>query len=154
MPAILVDRLDRPVEEAVGSARGLGDFLAAHRGQLIDLLAELRAVGVEAGQFINELRDATVELGRFLGLQRDEARRLGRRNRLERIGRIELELRRSACSGRSLRSRFGRHCVILSVPLCGAPQGRSTPHQGFELYYRYKTRQFKNVSARDIVTFP
>ena len=59
---VLVDRLDRPVEEAVGRAGGLGDLLAAHGGQLIDLLAEFRAVAVERRQLVDELRDALVEL--------------------------------------------------------------------------------------------
>ena len=54
---VLVDRLDRPVEEAVGRAGGLGDFLAAHRGQLVDLLAEFGAVAVERGQLVDELGD-------------------------------------------------------------------------------------------------
>ena len=60
---VLVDRLDRPVEEAVRGAGGLGDLLAAHRGQLIDLLAELGAVGIERGELVHELPDALVELG-------------------------------------------------------------------------------------------
>ncbi len=54
-PGVLVDGLDRPVEEAVRRAGGLGDLLAAHRGQLIDLLAELGAVGVERRKLVDEL---------------------------------------------------------------------------------------------------
>ena len=91
---VLVDRLDRPVEETVRGARRLGDFLAAHGGQLVDLLAELRAVGIERRKLVDELGDALVELARLLLLQRDEARRLGRRDRLERLRRIELQLGR------------------------------------------------------------
>ena len=81
-PAVLVDCLHRPVEEAVGRAGRLGHLLAAHRRQLIDLLAELGAVGVEPGELIDELGNALVELGRFLGLERDQARRFGWSDRL------------------------------------------------------------------------
>ena len=102
-PGVLVDRLDRPVEEAVRRAGGFGDFLAAHRGQLVDLLAEFRAVGIERGQLIDELADALVELARFLGLERDQPRGLGGRDRLKRLGRVELEL------GLGFGRRFGGH---------------------------------------------
>ena len=80
---ILVDRLDRAVEEAVRRAGGFGDLLAAHRGQLVDLLAEFRAVGVERGELVDELRDALVELARFLGLERNQPGGFGRRDRLQ-----------------------------------------------------------------------
>ena len=103
---VLVDRLDRAVKEAVRSASGLGDLLAAHRGQLIDLLAEFWAVGVEGGQLIDELIDAPVKLAGLLGLERDEAGRLRRRKRIERFGRIELQLRRGLGLGRRVRGHL------------------------------------------------
>ena len=106
---VLVDRLDRPVEEAVGRAGRFGDLLAAHRGQLIDLLAEFGAVGIERGELVDELVDALVELARFLGLERDEAGRFRRRDRVERFGRIELQLRRGLGFGR----RFRGHLIFL-----------------------------------------
>ena len=109
---ILVDRLDRPVEEAVRRARRFGDLLAAHGGQLIDLLAEFGAVGVQRGELVDELGDALVELGRLLGLQRDQPAASAGGDGLQRFGRIELELGR----GRGLRCRFGGHSIILSVP--------------------------------------
>src|SRR6185369_3583108 len=46
-PAVLIDRLDRAVEETVRRPGSLSDLLAAHGRQLVDLLAELGAVGVE-----------------------------------------------------------------------------------------------------------
>ena len=63
---VAVDRLDRPVEEAVRGAGGLGDFLAAHRGQLVDLLAESGLFAVERGQLVDELGDLAVELAGLL----------------------------------------------------------------------------------------
>ncbi len=129
---VLVDRLDRPVEKAVGRARGLGDLLAAHGGQLIDLLAEFGAVGIERGELIDELRNALVELGGFVRLERDEAGGFGRRDRLQRLGRVELELGRGLGGGLG---GFGSHGSFLSLPFCGAAQGRSTarrtPHWSF-----------------------
>ena len=86
---ILVDRLDRAVEETVGRACRLGNLLAAHRGQLIDLLAEFRTIRIQFGEFVDELRDALVELGGFLGFEGNQARRFGRRKGLKRIGRVE-----------------------------------------------------------------
>ena len=62
MPVSLVDRLDRPVEEAVGMAGRLGDLLAAHRRQLVDLLAEIGRVGVERDQLVEERVDLVLEL--------------------------------------------------------------------------------------------
>ncbi len=53
--AVLVDRLDRTVEKAVRRSGRFGDFLAAHGGQLIDLLAELGTVGIKGGKLVHEL---------------------------------------------------------------------------------------------------
>src|SRR5207253_4318898 len=94
-PAVLVDCLDRAVEEPVGGARRFRDFLAPHGGQLIDLFAELGAVRIEFSELVDELRNAVVELARLLGLERDESRRFGSWHGLERVGRLELELRLS-----------------------------------------------------------
>ena len=90
--AVLVDCLDRAIEEAVGGAGRLGDFLAAHRRQLVDLLAELGAVAVEGGKLLDELLDTLVELADFLVLERNQAGGLGRCDRLKRFRRVELEL--------------------------------------------------------------
>ena len=104
---VLVDRLDRPVEEAVRGAGGFGDLLAAHRGQLVDLLAELRAVGIERGELVDELADALVELARLLALERDEAGRLGGSDRLKRFRRVQVQLRLGRGLGRG--RRVGGH---------------------------------------------
>ena len=40
----------------------LGDLLAAHRGQLVDLLAEFGRVGVERDQLVDEGVDLLLEL--------------------------------------------------------------------------------------------
>ena len=86
---ILVDRLDRPVEEAVGGAGRLGDLLAAHRGELIDLLAEFGRIGVERDQLVDEGVDLRLELGLLLLLQRHEARGLLGLDVLERRRRLQ-----------------------------------------------------------------
>ena len=113
-PGIAVDRLHRPVEEAVRRARGLGDFLAAHRGQLVDLLAEIGAIAVERGEFVDELGDLVVELAGLVSLQRHQARGFVHRHRLKRVGRIELDL---GC-GRGVDRCFcaGLDCHIHAFP--------------------------------------
>ena len=115
-PGVLVDRLDRAVEEAVRRSRRLGDFLAAHRRQLIDFLAEFGAVGIETRQLVDELRDLLVELACLFRLQRHQAGRFRRRDRVQRLGRIELQLGR----GFRLSRGFGGHLQILSSPRDGA----------------------------------
>ena len=87
--AILVDRLDRPIEEAVRCARRLGDLLAAHRGQLIDLLAEFGRVGIERDELVDEGIDALFELALLILLQGDQAGGLRGLDVLQRLGRIE-----------------------------------------------------------------
>ncbi len=57
---VAVDRLDRPVEEAVGCPSRFGNLLAAHRRQRVDLLAEFGAVAVKRGQLVHELGDFLV----------------------------------------------------------------------------------------------
>ena len=120
---VLVDRLDRTVEEAVRCARRLGNLLAAHGGELVDLLAEFRAVGVECRQFLDELIDALVELARFFRLQGNEARSLAGRNWVERFRRIELQLRR----GLGLGGRIRGHVKVLVLRLEAAGQGGRLP---------------------------
>ena len=142
-PRVLVDRLDRPVEEAVGCAGRLGDFLAAHRRQLIDLLAEFRAVGVERRQLVDELVDAPVELGRLLGLERDKPGRFRRRDRVQRLGRVELELRR----GRGLGGGFRGHRPSSSLSP-GSHGERLPPRASGLLYYRNNTALFKRRCER------
>ena len=114
-----VDRLDRPVEEAVRGAGGFGDFLAAHRGQLIDLLAEFGAVRVERGKFVDELGDAIVELAGLVALQRHQPGGFGGDDRLERLGRVELQLGRGCGVGRG----FTCHGLSRSLSLLRAGGG-------------------------------
>jgi hypothetical protein len=59
---VLVDRLDRTVEETVRMAGGLGNLLAAHVGQLVDFLARTPGVGVGRDQLVDELVDDGLEL--------------------------------------------------------------------------------------------
>ena len=122
-PRILVDRLDRPVEEAVRCAGRLRNLLAAHGGELIDLLAEFRAVRIERRELVDELIDALVELARFLRLQRNEAGSLRRRDRVERFRRIELQLRRRLGLGGRIRG----HLKVLVLRLEAAGQGGRLP---------------------------
>ena len=141
---VLVDRLHRPVEKAVRGAGGLADLFAPHRGQLVDLLAEFGAVGIEARKLIDELCHALVELGRFLGLERDQAGGFRRHDGLQRFRWIKLQLGRGG--RRSLGSRCGRHQSFLSQPLCGARPEWSTSSGALLLYYRNRT---PSVQARD-----
>ena len=86
-------------------ARRLGDLLAAHIGQLVDLLAEFGAVGVGGDQLVDELVDDRLQLRLHAFLDRHQPGRLGRLDRLQRLGRLELQLglglgghvRRSVC---------------------------------------------------------
>jgi hypothetical protein len=105
---IAVDCLDRAIEEAVRSAGGFRDLLAAHGGELIDLLAEVRAVRIQAGKFVDELRNALVELADLFRLQWNEPGRVGRGDRLKRLGRVKLELG----VGPGLGCRFSRHISL------------------------------------------
>ena len=107
--SVTIDRLDRPVEEAVGRAGGLCDFLAAHRRQLVDLLAEIGAVAVERSQLVDELGDLLVELAGLLAFQRHQAGGLVDGNRLQRFGRVKLELGRGLGFG----CRFAGHDLRL-----------------------------------------
>ena len=140
-PRVLVDRLDRPVEEAVRGSRGLGDLLAPHCGQLVDLLAEFGAVGIERGQLFDELGDALVELAGLLGLERNQSGRFCRGNRLQGIRRIKLEL---GCRC-GLRFRFGRHQSSFHRPCAAVGPRRSTPCAS-SCIIECKTRQFKRES--------
>ena len=117
-----VDRLDRPVEEAIGGARGLGDFLAAHGGQRIDLLAEFGAVRIERGELVDELLDLLLELADLVALQWHQARGLGRGDRLERLGRLQLELGRGRFD--RLRRLVRRHCIDPFRPTVAASRAR------------------------------
>ena len=138
--AVLVDRLDRPVEEAVRGSGRLGDLLAAHRGQLIDLLAEFRAVAVERGQFLDISADLCVELARLLGLQRHQPGGLTRHDRLQRLGWIELQFRRG-CRGR----RVAGHSVTSSRGSRTARvDGANRPRKRHRLYYRCSTADCKD----------
>ena len=102
---IAVDRLDGSVEEAVRCPGRLGNLLAAHRSQLIDLLAEFRAVGIERRELVDEFGDLLVEFADFLILEGNEARRFLHRDRLQRFGRLQLDLGRGG--GRRSRIRLG-----------------------------------------------
>ena len=115
---VAVDRLDRAVEEAVRGAGGFGDFLAAHRGQLVDLLAEFGAVAVERGKLVDELGDLLVELAGLLVLQRNEAGGFLHGDRLQRLGRLQLDLGRGGGRGLGRRVRWP-WSIRPSLPCCG-----------------------------------
>ena len=125
-PGVAVDRLDRAVEESVRSACGLRDLLAAHRGQRIDLFPELGRIAVKRGEFVDELGDLAVEFAGLGVLQWDESGSLMNRDRLERLGRVELDL------GGGRRGGIASH-----VHSCPAAIRHPL------LYYRSKTLSFK-----------
>ena len=84
---ILVHRPHRPIEETVGEPGRRGDFLAPHRGQLVDPLAEFGAVGVLRHQIGDEGIDLLLKLALVLRGNRHQPDRLRRRDRRDRIGR-------------------------------------------------------------------
>src|SRR6185369_3431354 len=92
----------------------LSDLLAAHGRQLVDLLAELGAVGVEPRELIDELADALIELTRLFRLERNQAGSLCRCNRLKHLRRVELQLGRSA--GRGVRLGCRGHAQSFLAP--------------------------------------
>ncbi|MFP5330278.1 MAG: hypothetical protein ACLGHC_09135, partial [Alphaproteobacteria bacterium] len=67
----------------------LGNLLAAHAGQLVDLLAELGRVGVERDQLADEAVDLLLEQVLLLLLERDQSGGLLGLDRLERLRRIQ-----------------------------------------------------------------
>src|SRR5690606_11355064 len=73
---VAVHRADRAVEEAVRMARRLQHLLAAHVGDLVDLLPESGRIDVLRDKVVDEAVDALAELRFLLGRQRDEARGL------------------------------------------------------------------------------
>ena len=144
---VLVDRLDRAVEEAVRRAGGFGDLLAAHRGQLVDLLAEFRAVGIERGELVDELPDALVELARLLGLQRDQPRASAGATGCSASGGSSLSL--VAVFGLCLPVRWP-WITFLSLPLAarsGLVNGDRRRARGIGLYYRCNTERCKGAAS-------
>src|SRR3546814_16768587 len=67
---------DRTVEEAVGLARRVGDFLAAHIDDLIHARAEFRAVGILSDEIDDEAIALFVQLRPFFLINGDKARGL------------------------------------------------------------------------------
>ena len=97
---VLVHRANRPIEKAVGHARGSGNFLSAHVGQLIDLLAEFRALRIDRDKIRDESIDLGFELAAVFLRDRNQSRGLRRRNDGHRIGRRQRD--------RAHRGGFGR----------------------------------------------
>jgi hypothetical protein len=81
-----------------------GDLLAAHAGDLVDLLAEVWRLGVERDQLVDEPLDLLLERRLLLRLDRDEAGRLLGHDHRHRIGRGQLEFGRRGL-GRGLVGR-------------------------------------------------
>ncbi len=92
-------------------ARRLGDLAPAHIGELIDLLAEFGAVGVNRDEFVDEAADALVELGGLRAVERYQAGRLLERNGGDRRRRRQLD----RCVGHGLRCH--RCPIPLSHPM-------------------------------------
>ena len=88
---VLVHRAHGAIEEAVRHARRGHDFLAAHIGQLVDLLAEFGGIGVFGDQVGDEAVDLGLQLGLHLVRDRHETRRLFRLDLGHRIGRRQVE---------------------------------------------------------------
>ncbi len=72
-------------------ARRLGDLLAAHIGDLIDLLAKFGRIGIERGELAHEDVDPLVELALLALVDRHEAGGLLGRHHGHRIGRRQVE---------------------------------------------------------------
>ena len=90
--AVLVHRSNRSVEEAVRHAGRRRDLLAAHVGELVDLLAEFRRIGVDGHQFGDEAIHLVIQLRSLFLRQRNEARSLFRSDARHRIGRGEFQI--------------------------------------------------------------
>src|SRR3546814_17443240 len=67
---------DRTVEETVGLARRVGDFLAAHIDDLIHARAEFRAVGILSDEIADEAIDLFVQLRPFFVIKDRKSTRL------------------------------------------------------------------------------
>ena len=100
-PGVAVDRLDRPVEEAVRSAGGFGDLLAAHRGQLDRPSCRIRGCcessAASSSTNLATFWSSSLVSSLFSGTSPDAS---CDGDRLQRLGRVELELGR----GRGRRS--------------------------------------------------
>ena len=122
--AVLVHRADRSIKEAVRHAGGGDDFLAAHVGELIDALAELRACRILRDEIGNEGIRAGFKPG--LGVIRDghQAGGLGWRDHGHRIGRGQGD--RSCGIGRVTGHGCASHspCGRL-ISQCGVPRAGS-----------------------------
>jgi hypothetical protein len=87
----LVHRPDRTIEEAIRHARRRADFLATHRGQLVDPLAEFGAGGILCQKVGHEGFGTGFELvARVLGHGNEPGGLLGR-NHGHRLGRGQLD---------------------------------------------------------------
>ena len=111
---ILVHRPQGAVEEAVGMTRCRHDFLAAHIGQLVDLLAEFGRIGILREQVLDETVDFLLKLALHLFANRNESGSLFRRDLRHRIGRgqLQIEIGRGFCFGRA------HSCSLLPVGAC------------------------------------
>ena len=123
-------------------ARRLGDLLAAHRGQLIDLLAEIGRVGVERDQLVDEGVDLLLELALLLLLQRHQARRLLGLDDLQRLRRLQRQ--RGFCAV----SVAVSVCVAMSFPgenRVARDWGFGPPVQGIKCIISLKHQRRKVV---------
>ena len=85
------------LEEPVRLVRRLQHFLAAHVGDLVDLLAEGGRIDVLCDEVVDESIDAFLELRFLFGRQRDEAGGLFGGNCGHGIGRGQLQLVGRGC---------------------------------------------------------
>ena len=115
-PAGFVHRPDRTVQKAVGLARCLGDFLAAHIGNLVHFFAKFGTVFVLGDQIIDKTVDFFFQFGLYLVTNGDKAAGLLGCDRNDRIGRGQFQVvGRGDC--------FGRHA--LQPPCPGTSAGLS-----------------------------
>ena len=114
---VLVHRAHRAVEETVGHVRRSHDFLAAHIGQLVDLLAEFGRIRILGDQIGDEAVDLGLQLAFHLVRDGYEARSLLRLDLGHGIGRREVEGGFGGSCGRRFRIAHGRRSLQAAIIL-------------------------------------
>ncbi len=84
------------------------DFLAAHIGELVDLLAEFGRIGIDRDQILDEAVDLGLQLALVLLGDRNQSRSLLGRDMRHRIGRGQVESGLGRRRGRGRGGRAGR----------------------------------------------
>src|SRR3990167_786998 len=113
---VLIHRAHRAIEKAVGHGRCSADLFLAHAGDLIDLFAKGRGIGVLGHQIGDKGIDFLVQLRTVLVAHRDQPRGLFERDRRDGIRRRKVQFNSCGC-----RRFLGAHRFVFQFP-SGAPR--------------------------------